>query len=150
MDSDNANKSLNPSVNICPNCHENKPANQALCPKCGTRLCVQCGRPLEDMQSYCRLCGWRDREWKYVPPSAGPKSASPVPNAPFNASAPPAQAKNVPEPVNYHYIEEPVSFEISKDRAHFREEIGVRKFKIPDFKKFFKHGSTRNKTTNDR
>jgi len=70
-----------------------------------------------------------------------------VPNAPFNVSASPSQVKNVLEPINYHYIEEPVSFEISKDRAHFREEMGVHKFKITDFKKFFKHGSTRNETT---
>ncbi len=146
MYSDSANNDLGSSVIICPNCQENKPANKALCPKCGARFCIQCGRRLEDMQSYCRLCGWRDREWKYVPP-AGSKPGLSSSNAPSTTPASPPQLKTTPEPVDYRHIEAPVGIEISKHREYFREEMGVRKFKIPDFKKFLKHGSSRDKTT---
>jgi hypothetical protein len=148
MYSENTNKNPEPSGTPCPNCHEEKPADHARCPHCNNRYCVQCGHPLEEMQSYCRLCGWRDKEWKYVPP-AGSKPGLSSSNTPSNTPAPPPQLKTNPEPIDYRHIEAPVGIEISKHREYFREEMGAGrdkfKIKMPDFKKFLKPAPKRDK-----
>jgi len=52
-----------PSISICPNCHQQKDPNSALCLNCNTRSCAN-GHILTPGQAVCSKCGWTDHQWK--------------------------------------------------------------------------------------
>jgi peroxiredoxin len=57
-----------PSISICPNCHQQKDPNSALCLNCNTRSCAN-GHILTPAQAVCSKCGWTDHHWKAPPKS---------------------------------------------------------------------------------
>ena len=52
-----------PSISICPNCHQQKDPNSALCLNCNTRSCAN-GHIMSPAQAVCSKCGWTDHHWK--------------------------------------------------------------------------------------